>query len=144
MPRSRQRRSWFRPAIRLLNRLSIPRKFVLISLFFALPLGLVLYFLTSSAQERIRLARLEIDGVTYLTPLNALHDELPQAMSLAHAYLRRENFALEHYPIRQAEVDSQMAALADVDARLGGSWTPPGNSGCCARPGRISRPSCRS
>jgi PAS domain S-box-containing protein len=119
MPATRQRRSWFSPAIGLLNRLTIPRKFALISLFFALPLALVLYFLNNAAQERIRLARLEIDGVTYLTPLNALHDELPQAMSLANAYLQKQSFAQEHAPIRLAEVDSQMTALADIDARLG-------------------------
>jgi PAS domain S-box-containing protein len=119
MPAARQRRSWFSPAIRLLNRLTFPRKFTLISLFFALPLGMVLYFLNSAAQKEIRLARLEIDGVDYLMPLNALHDELPQAMSLAHADLQKQSFALEHYPIRQAEVDSQMAELAEVDERLG-------------------------
>jgi PAS domain S-box-containing protein len=119
MPSIRQRRSWFSPAIGLMNRLTMPRKFALISLFFALPLGMVLYFLNNAAQERIRLARLEIDGVTYLTPLNALHDELPQAMSLANAYLQKQSFAQEHAPIRLAQVDSQMVALADVDARLG-------------------------
>ncbi len=121
MPATRQRRSWFSPAIRLLNRLTFPRKFALISLFFALPLGLVLYFLNSAARKEIRLARLEIDGADYLTPLNALHDELPQAMSLANADLQKQSFALEHYPIRQAEVDSQMAELADTDDRLGGA-----------------------
>ncbi len=120
MPAIRQQPSWFSPAIRLLNRLTFPRKFTLISLFFALPLGLVLYFLNSAAQKEIRLARLEIDGVDYLTPLNALHDELPQAMSLANADLQKQSFALEHYPIRQAEVDSQMAELAETDERLGG------------------------
>ncbi len=120
MARSRTARSWFSPAIRLLNLLTFPRKFALISFFFALPLGLVLYFLNAAIQERIRMAALEIDGVDYLAPLNALHDELPQARSLASAYLQKQPFAIEHYPMRQTEVDSLLGSLGDVDALTGG------------------------
>ena len=119
MARIRKAGSWFSPAIRLLNLLTFPRKFALISLFFALPLGLVLYFLNAAIQEKIRAAELEIDGVDYLTPLNALHDELPQARSLASAYLQKQPFAIEHYPTRQTEVDGLINSLGDIDARLG-------------------------
>jgi len=121
MARARKSPVWFRPAIRLLNRLTFPRKFALISFCFAVPLALVLYFLNSRIQEQIRIARLEIKGVEYLAPLNALHDQLPQAMSLANAYLQKQGFAMEHYPTRQTEVDSLLAALGDVDSRLGGA-----------------------
>jgi len=111
--------SWFSPAIRLLNRLSFPRKFTLISLLFALPLALVLIFLNARIQEQIRVAQLEIDGVEYLTPLNALHDALPEACSLATAYLEKQPFAIEFYPTRQTELDASMHKLGEVDARLG-------------------------
>ncbi len=114
------KRSWFSPAIRLLNRLTFPRKFALISFFFAVPLALVLFFLDARIQEQIRVAQLEIDGVEYLRPLNALHDDLPQARSLASAYLQKQPFAIEHYPTRQAEVDHLMNVLGEVDERLGG------------------------
>ncbi len=116
---SRTRLSWFTPAIRLLNRLTFPQKFILISLFFALPLILVLFFLNARMQQQIHMTQLEIDGVEYLTPLNALHDKLPQAMSLANAYLQKQPSALEHYPTQQTEVDSLMNALGEVDDRLG-------------------------
>jgi PAS domain S-box-containing protein len=112
-------RSWFSPAIRLLNLLKFPQKFALISFFFALPLMLVLFFLNAGIQEKIRVAELEIDGVDYLTPLNALHDELPQAGSLASAYLQKQPFAIEHYPTRQTEIDGLIDSLGDVDGRLG-------------------------
>lgn len=116
---SRTRQSWFTPAIRLLNRLTFPQKFALISFFFAVPLALVLLFLNDSIQGKIHMTQLEIDGVDYLTPLNALHDKLPQAMSLANAYLQKQPSALEHYPVQQTEVDSLMSKLSEVDARLG-------------------------
>src|SRR4051794_30383795 len=104
MARTPGSRSWFSPAIRLLNRLTLPQKFWLISFFFAVPLVLVLFFLNTRIQQQINVAKLEIDGVDYLTPLNALHNELPQAMSLANAYLKKEGFATEHYPMRQAQI----------------------------------------
>lgn len=102
-----------------MNRLNFPQKFTLISILFALPLVLVLYFLNARIQQQIGLARLEIDGIDYLTPLNSLHDEFPLAMSLANAYLRGQSHAMEHYPTQQTKVDGAMASLGEVDARLG-------------------------
>ena len=121
MARTSRSRSWFSPAIRLLNRLTLPQKFALISFFFAVPLALVMIFLNTRIQEQINVAALESEGVDYLTPLNALHNELPQAMSLANAYLKKQGFAMEHYPLRQTEIDSLMDALAEADRRSGKS-----------------------
>ena len=120
MARTSGPRSCFSPAIRLLNRLTLPQKFALISFFFAVPLVLVLSFLSTRIQQQINVAMLEADGVDYLTPLNALHNELPQAMSLASAYLQKQGFAMEHYPMRQTEVDRLMDALGEADQRMGG------------------------
>lgn len=119
MSEKRTKKSWFSPAIHLLNRLSFPQKFALISFFFALPLGLVFYFLNVRIQSQIRMAQLEIQGVDYLTPLNAIHDQLPQAMSLANAYLQKQAFAVEHYPTRQTEMDGLMDMVEEVDKALG-------------------------
>jgi PAS domain S-box-containing protein len=119
MSRPRRSSSGFSPAIRLLNRLTFPHKFILISLFFALPLALVLIFLNARIQEQIRVAQMEIDGVDYLAPLNAIHDELPQAASLAGAYLEKQPLAIQHYSTRQTEMDSLLAALGEVDETLG-------------------------
>ncbi|MFQ3670714.1 MAG: ATP-binding protein [Verrucomicrobiia bacterium] len=112
--------TWLEPSVRLLERLTFPKKFALISLCFALPLVLVLIFLHVRIREQIGIAELEMAGVQYLVPLNRLHDELPQAMSLARAYLEGEPFAMEHYPVRQSEIDQWMERLASVDRRLGG------------------------
>ncbi len=111
--------SWFRPAVFLLNRLRFPQKFALISLLFAVPLGLVIYFLCNNINDQVQMARLEIDGVQYLTPLQKLGEQLPQAMSLAHASLEKQAFAAEHLPTRQAEIDGTMEQLAELDEQLG-------------------------
>jgi PAS domain S-box-containing protein len=111
--------SLFRPAIRTLNHLTYPKKFLLISFFFALPFVLVFLFFTAHLQERMRLSKLEIDGVDYLIPLRELHAQLPAAMSMANAYLHKEALAIEHYPTRQAEIDDLMRHLEETDAALG-------------------------
>ena len=111
---------FFLPAIRLVNRLRYPHKFALISFFFALPLALTIAFYLSETGERIEFTRREMQGNAYLRPLQKLVEQLPQAMSLADAYLRKESFAVEHLPNKQAEVDEIMAAEQAVDAELGG------------------------
>jgi len=55
-----------RPAVRLMNRLRYPRKFLLISLLFAVPLGLTLALWLTELQERIAFAEKERAGIEYV------------------------------------------------------------------------------
>lgn len=55
-------RSIFEPSVRLSNRLSYPRKFTLISLLFAMPLGVGGYLLFSEINEKIEFAAQELKG----------------------------------------------------------------------------------
>src|SRR6185295_3962256 len=63
---------FFRPVIALMHRLKYPQKFLLISLLFILPLGLVLSQFLSVINGKIDFTRKEIDGNTYLRPLRQL------------------------------------------------------------------------
>src|SRR4030095_2045812 len=62
----------FTPAIALMNRLTYPRKFVLISLLLVAPLALALTFLILSIDTGVGVARLELQGNAYLRPLRKL------------------------------------------------------------------------
>ena len=57
------------PAIGLMNRLSYPRKFLLISVFFLAALALVMYFLLLEVGERIDFTVKETVGTRYLRPM---------------------------------------------------------------------------
>ena len=59
-----------RPAVRLMNRLRYPRKFVLISLLFAAPLGLTLYLWLAELQQRISFAEKERAGLAYVSAVH--------------------------------------------------------------------------
>jgi hypothetical protein len=76
------------PAVAVMNRLTYPRKFALISLLLALQLGLVMYLLTSEMNDRIEFAQKEIQGDQYLRPLRHLFEHILQSRVLAHAEVR--------------------------------------------------------
>ena len=65
-----------RPARRLMDRLTYPRKFLLIFLLFALPLGLTLYLLVGEINNSLSFAKKEISGVYYLRPLRGLQEQV--------------------------------------------------------------------
>src|SRR4051794_36051881 len=61
------RQPWlFAPAVAVMNRLTYPRKFALVSLLFVTPLALVMGLLISEIDARIEFARKEIQGVRYV------------------------------------------------------------------------------
>ena len=62
------------PARALMDRLTYPRKFMLISVLFALPLAVVMYLLVSEINERIEFSYKEMLGNRYLRPLRGLHE----------------------------------------------------------------------
>ena len=68
--------SVFAPAVTLLNRLTYPRKFGLIGLLFALPLGLVTFFLVSELNDHIEFSAKEQLGNEYLRPVQQFASDL--------------------------------------------------------------------
>jgi hypothetical protein len=72
------------PAVAVMNRLTYPGKFALISLLFAVPLTLFLYFLLSASNENIGFAQKESQGARYLRPLRQLLEHVMESRLLAH------------------------------------------------------------
>jgi signal transduction histidine kinase/DNA-binding response OmpR family regulator len=107
------------PAVALINRLSDPRKFALVSLLFVLPLGLVVYVLVSEIDERIEFARKEADGVRYLAPVRALVEHVAQGRVLAHDYARGHDDLRPELVSKQEEIAEDVAVLAALEVELG-------------------------
>ena len=78
------------PAVALMNRLTYPRKFALISLLFALPLGLVMYLLISEMNDRIEFARKEIQGIGICDPCSDLFEHVLQSRVAGSRLCQRE------------------------------------------------------
>jgi PAS domain S-box-containing protein len=107
------------PAIRLMNRLTYAQKFGLISLLFALPLGLVLCFFLAGVNDRIGFAQKEIDGAAYLRPLRTLLDHTLADKLLAAMAEAGPGTGEAPRQRSLAQLDSDFAALDAVDRRYG-------------------------
>src|SRR5262249_12701325 len=73
-------RSFFAPAVGLMNRLTYPRKFVLISVVFAVPLALVTVVLFAKINASLDIARRQTQGLRYLTAAQPLFRAVQQQM----------------------------------------------------------------
>ena len=108
-----------RPARSLMNRLSYPQKFLLISILFALPLGVVMYLLVTEINERVEFATREMEGTQYLRPLRKMQEDVWQSRGLAAVYAEG-NVALRPDLVRmQAEIDGDVSQVERVEQALG-------------------------
>ncbi len=72
-------RALLAPGVALMNRLRYPQKFTLVSLVFAIPLGLIMYLWLAEVGERLAFARKERAGVEYVVALQQLLEPLALA-----------------------------------------------------------------
>ena len=107
-------RSLFSPAMSLMNRLTYPRKFAVISVLFVLPLALVMALLIPDI-NRIGpdFAQKERIGSAYLRPLRTLLEQVSAHWALAR---RPDAGALT---ASAAQIDASFAAVAAVDQQYG-------------------------
>src|SRR5687767_3100650 len=95
-----------RPAVALMNRLSYPKKFALISLLLALPFALVTYLLTREINARIEFSERELDGDKYLRPLRRMLEHT------LHSHLLAQDFSPEDVA-RKPELRRKLEAVQE-------------------------------
>ena len=106
------------PAVALMNQLTYPRKFAVISLLFALPLGLAMYSLIMEMNDRIEFARKEIQGDQYFRPLQRLFEHVLQSRVLARNYAGKQVSDRAALVRKQAAISEDIAALHAIDQKL--------------------------
>jgi len=102
-----------------MDRLTYPRKFLLIFLLFALPLGLTLYLLVGEINNSIRFAEKEISGVYYLRPLRGLQEQVARSRLIAAATSAGQTTQRPELVRAQAAIRSTLDDLGRADARFG-------------------------
>jgi signal transduction histidine kinase/DNA-binding response OmpR family regulator len=107
------------PAVAVMNRLKYPQKFALISLLFALPLALVMYFFVSEINERIEFSQKEFEGDKYLRPLRRLLEDAAHSQMRAHDYTTQGPSHRPELIRKQADIDAAFQALDAVERELG-------------------------
>ena len=107
------------PAVAVMNRLTYPRKFALISLLFVMPLAVVMGLLISEMNTRIGFARKEIQGIRYLRPLRQLFEHALQSRALARSYSNGKVSLRPELIKRQADISEDLATLQAIELELG-------------------------
>ncbi len=77
----------YQPGVRLMRRLSFPKKFLLVSVFLLLPLLLARYFLSTEIDSQIELAKRERMGLAQIRPFLELLPLLQRHRGLSNAVL---------------------------------------------------------
>jgi signal transduction histidine kinase/DNA-binding response OmpR family regulator len=109
---------FLRPALFVMNRLTYPQKFVLISLLFALPLALVMYLLISEINDRIEFAQKEVQGNRYLRALRQLLEHVTHSRSLAYDYTGGKVSLRPELVRNQVELERDFEALTAAEREL--------------------------
>jgi PAS domain S-box-containing protein len=112
-------RKLFNPAMAVMNRLKYPQKFILISLLFALPLGLVLASLLAEINRGIEVGQRELAGTGYLRPLRRLFEHSLEDKLLAHAYVQGTTALRPTLVENERRIDADFTALAAADRQAG-------------------------
>jgi PAS domain S-box-containing protein len=106
------------PALRLMHRLSYPRKFALISVLFAVPLGVLALSFLSEVNNRRQFGEKELRGTEYLRPLREVMERLPDAY-LGAAGAQADASGPGEWHRRLAALDQRFAELEATERRLG-------------------------
>jgi signal transduction histidine kinase/DNA-binding response OmpR family regulator len=106
------------PARWLMDRLTYPRKFALVSLLFVLPLVAVLYFLLAEINNGVEFAQKEIKGNEYLRTVRHLQHEVGEGQYLATLYAQNKTVLRPDLVRQQSRIDDVVAHLLKVDKDL--------------------------
>jgi PAS domain S-box-containing protein len=107
------------PAVALMNRLGYRQKFALITLLFALPLALFLFFMGSESLTWIAFAEQERRGLEYIRHLRGLFDTLEEYRGLTMAVASGDAAMAPSLARVEFAVGQAVTAVDRVDRELG-------------------------
>ena len=110
---------FFSPAIAILNRLRYSAKFVLISFFFSVPLGLVLIIFINETNQTLAFTEKELIGNASLRPVRTLLDHFQQHRGATQTSLTGEDAFQEKIIVLQAAIEKDIHTLDKKDQELG-------------------------
>jgi len=97
-------------AIQLMNRLSYPKKMILISIVFLVPIILLISLLLNQLGAGIASTEKEMRGLEYIKTVRQLYQHMPQHRGMTNAYLNGAS------SFRSKILDKRKAIVADIAA----------------------------
>ena len=109
----------FSPAEGIMNRLRFPKKFVLISLVFSIPIFALSYLYLSVLTDEIEFIEKEKIGVEYVITMRSLVEYIPKHRGMTNAYLNgNESFKPKIMDVRMI-IDASPKQLKKIDDQYG-------------------------
>ena len=109
----------FNPGIALMGRLKYVYKFGLISLVFAAPIVMLMYFVVSQINTGIVSTEQELRGVEYIAQLRQVLQTTQQHRGIAAALLSGDDSFASKLDAKGEDVEKAMAAVDQLDDRYG-------------------------
>jgi len=111
--------SLFLPAETLMNNLRYPKKFILISLFFSLPIFALSYLYLQSLTGEIEFLEKQTVGIGYIKHLRPLLEDIPKHRGMSNGYLNG-NLGFKDKILRQRKlVDAAFQELVQAEKEYG-------------------------
>jgi PAS domain S-box-containing protein len=98
--------AFFFPAIRIMNQLTYPRKFLLVGCLFALPFGVVFFLLVNEINDRMDFSKKEAAGNKLLKPLRLTLEDLQRDRGMKYA-LRNDVAFVSQNDLERSKADIQ-------------------------------------
>src|SRR5258708_9166047 len=111
----------FTPAIKLMNRLKYPQKFLLIGLLLLLPLLLVLTKFIQQSSRNIEFSTKEQVGLAYNAPLVTFLRDVQQHWGMSNAYLGGDTSFKDSLVSKEADIEADIQVMDSVDSQLAAS-----------------------
>lgn len=112
-------KDWLRPAERILNRLTYPRKLALIGLVFLLPLAFFGQQLMSGIITDIVFNARELDGLRYIHPIKSLMRSLQEQRGISQLALHDDASAPRQMQELAQRIKQQIVGIDALDAAYG-------------------------
>ncbi len=113
--------SIFSPGIKVMNKMTYARKFMLILLLFLIPFAVVLSMLISNVNERIQFAEKEREGIEYISELRSFVQLVQQHRGLSVTYVQGGTQVKGDIEARQESIAGIIEEIDDINDRLGNS-----------------------
>ena len=105
--------------IELMNRLTYPKKMLLISAVFLVPIIMLITLLFMELGAGISAAEKEARGLEYIKTVRQLYQDLPQHRGMTNAYLNGESSYKSKIIEKRQAIIADIAAIDGLDDRLG-------------------------
>ena len=110
-------------AIQLMNRLSYPKKMILISIVFLVPIVLLISLLLNQLGAGIATAEKESRGLEYIKTVRQLYQHMPQHRGMTNAYLNGASDFRSKILDKRKAIIADIAAIDAINSRLGDEFS---------------------